>query len=58
MCAEEDPSFCHRDLLVGEGLRREGVKILHIRGTGQIQTDEELWKEKSRVGTNQLSLPL
>jgi uncharacterized protein (DUF488 family) len=58
MCAEEDPSSCHRNLLVGEGLRREGVKILHIRGTGQIQTDEELWKEKAGVGISQLSLPL
>jgi len=58
MCAEEDPSFCHRNLLVGDSLRREGVQILHIRGTGQIQTDEELWKDKVGVGVNQLSLPL
>ena len=58
MCAEEDPSSCHRNLLVGESLRREGVQILHIRGTGKIQTDEELWKEKARVDAGQLSLPL
>lgn len=58
MCAEEDPSSCHRNLLVGEGLRRKGTQILHIRGNGQIQTDEELWKEKTGVGVNQLSLPL
>lgn len=58
MCAEEDPSSCHRNLLVGESLRREGVQILHIRGTGQIQTDEELCKDKAGVGVNQLSLPL
>ena len=58
MCTEEDPSSCHRNLLVGEGLRREGVRILHIRGTGQIQTDEELWKEKTGVGVNQLPLSL
>jgi len=58
MCAEEDPSSCHRNLLVGESLRREGVQILHIRGTGQIQTDEDLWKDKVGVGINQLSLPL
>ena len=58
MCAEEDPSSCHRNLLVGESLRREGVKILHIRGTGQIQTDEELWKDKTGVGVNQISLPM
>lgn len=58
MCAEEDPSSCHRNLLVGESLRREGVQILHIRGNGQIQTDEELWKDEAGVGVNQLSLPL
>lgn len=58
MCAEEDPSLCHRNLLVGEGLRRRGIQILHIRGNGQIQTDEELWKEKAGVGANQLQLPL
>jgi len=58
MCSEEDPSSCHRNLLVGESLRREGVQILHIRGTGQIQTDEELWKDKAGVGVNQISLPL
>jgi len=58
MCAEEDPSSCHRNLLVGDSLRQEGVQLLHIRGTGKIQTDEELWKEKTGVGSNQLSLPL
>jgi uncharacterized protein (DUF488 family) len=58
MCAEEDPSLCHRNLLVGEGLRRRGVQVLHIRGDGRIQTDEELWKEKARVGISQLPLPL
>jgi uncharacterized protein (DUF488 family) len=57
MCAEEDPSLCHRNLLVGEGLRRKGVQVLHIRGNGRIQTDEELWKEKAGVGANQLQLP-
>jgi uncharacterized protein (DUF488 family) len=58
MCAEEDPSSCHRHLLVGEGLRGEGVKVLHIRGNGQIQTDDDLRKEIAGVPANQLSLPL
>lgn len=58
MCAEEDPSSCHRNLLVSEGLRQHEVQILHIRGTGRIQTDEELWKEKVGVGVNQLQLPM
>lgn len=58
MCTEEDPSSCHRNLLIGESLRRKGIQILHIRGTGQIQTDEDLWKDKAGVTANQLSLPL
>jgi len=58
MCAEEDPSSCHRNLLIGEALRHGSVRILHIRGTGQIQTDEELWNEKAGVGANQLRFAL
>jgi len=58
MCAEEDPTSCHRNLLVAESLRRAGVQVFHIRGDGRIQTDEELWKEKVGVATNQYQLPL
>lgn len=45
MCAEENPVSCHRNFLVAENLRRAGVKVLHIRGDGRIQTDEELCKQ-------------
>jgi uncharacterized protein (DUF488 family) len=58
MCAEEDPTSCHRNLLVAESLRQEGVRVFHIRGDGRIQTDEELWKEKIGVAANQYQLPL
>lgn len=58
MCAEEDPTSCHRNLLVAENLRQAGVKIFHIRGDGRVQTDEELWKEKVGVAANQYQLPL
>jgi uncharacterized protein (DUF488 family) len=58
MCAEEDPTSCHRNLLVAENLRQAGVKVFHIRGDGRIQTDEELWKEKIGVAANQCQLPL
>ena len=58
MCAEENPKICHRNLLVASSLREEGAKILHIRGDGRIQTDEELWKEQAGVATSQYSLPL
>ncbi|MDP2661979.1 MAG: DUF488 domain-containing protein, partial [Dehalococcoidia bacterium] len=58
MCAEEDPSSCHRNLLVGEGLRQRGVRVLHIRGSGVVETDEDLRKRKAGVAPNQLELPL
>lgn len=58
MCAEEDPTDCHRNLLVAERLRQEGVQAFHIRGDGRVQTDEELWKEKIGVAANQYILPL
>lgn len=31
MCAEEDPTRCHRELLIGETLRQKGVEVRHIR---------------------------
>jgi uncharacterized protein (DUF488 family) len=58
MCSEENPSFCHRNLLVAESLRKVGVQVFHIRGDSRIQTDEELWKEKIGITTNQPLLPL
>lgn len=58
MCSEEDPTSCHRNLLVAETLRKAGVQIFHIRGDGHIQTDEDLWKEKVGVAVNQYKLPL
>jgi len=58
MCAEEDPTDCHRNLLVVERLRQEGVQAFHIRGDGRIQTDEELWKGKIGIAANQYTFPL
>jgi hypothetical protein len=58
MCAEEDPTSCHRNLLIAEDLRQAGVEVFHIRGDGRIQTDEELWKERVGVAVNQRPLPL
>ena len=42
MCSEEDPTSCHRHLLVGRVLADRGDGLLHIRGDGRIQTEEEL----------------
>lgn len=42
MCSEEDPKYCHRRLLIGRALAQYGIAELHIRGNGQIQTEDEL----------------
>lgn len=42
MCSEEDPTDCHRRLLVGRVMRRDGYRLLHIRGNGAIMDDAQL----------------
>jgi uncharacterized protein (DUF488 family) len=42
LCSEEDPSRCHRHLLIGRVLHDRGVDLLHIRADGRIQPDTEL----------------
>ena len=37
MCAEENPSKCHRRLLLGPALENRGVTMLHIRKDGTVQ---------------------
>ncbi len=56
MCAEEDPGACHRNLLVGESLRRQGVTLLQLLGDGRDQTEDDLMKEKAGLPENQISL--
>jgi uncharacterized protein (DUF488 family) len=45
MCGEEDPTGCHRRLLIGQVLAQWGVSpdhIVHMRGDGQLQPEMEL----------------
>jgi uncharacterized protein (DUF488 family) len=42
MCAEEDPTHCHRRLLVARVLRERGVSVEHIRGDGRLEAEQEL----------------
>jgi uncharacterized protein (DUF488 family) len=42
MCAEENPTHCHRRLLVARVLRERGVSVQHIRGDGRLEAEEEL----------------
>ncbi len=42
LCSEEDPSHCHRLLLLGPALEKEGCELLHVRGDGRVQTTEQV----------------
>jgi len=42
MCSEEDPTNCHRRLLVARVLLDRGVDVVHLRGDGRQQRDGEL----------------
>jgi uncharacterized protein (DUF488 family) len=39
MCSEEDPTHCHRRLLVAKTLMDDGFEIVHIRGHGDLQPE-------------------
>lgn len=41
MCSEEDPSSCHRRLLVAKVMLDRGVAVSHIRGDGSNETETE-----------------
>jgi uncharacterized protein (DUF488 family) len=43
MCSEEDPTDCHRRLLVSRVLILDhSIDVLHIRGDGRIDTEDKL----------------
>lgn len=42
MCGEENPSGCHRRNLIGPVLNAHGIDVWHIRGTGELQSEEDL----------------
>jgi uncharacterized protein (DUF488 family) len=42
LCAEEDPSSCHRRRLVTPALIVRGVEVRHIRADGRVQTERDI----------------
>jgi len=42
MCAEQDPTSCHRTFLVSEALAGEGVHVQHILRSGQLESHHDL----------------
>ncbi len=55
MCGEENPSGCHRRLLLAGALADHGIETLHIRSNGKLQTEDDLALENGE-NTGQLSL--
>jgi uncharacterized protein (DUF488 family) len=48
MCSEEDPTVCHRYLLIAPVLAGRGIAVRHIRGDGRIEEDAALRAEAAR----------
>ncbi len=42
LCSEEDPARCHRHHLIGKTLVQKNVRVLHIRGDGNLIKDQLL----------------
>jgi uncharacterized protein (DUF488 family) len=41
MCSEENPTSCHRRLLVAKVLLDQGFTITHVRGDGRCEVESE-----------------
>jgi uncharacterized protein (DUF488 family) len=50
LCAEEDPTECHRRVWVARGLRERGATVEHIRGDGRLDPDERLRRLEPPAG--------
>jgi len=55
LCAEGQPTECHRTLLVGRALTDAGVLVEHFLPNGSVQTQAQVLVEPP---TAQISLPL
>ena len=42
LCSEENPSICHRRLLIARVLFESGHSITHIRGDGRLEAERDL----------------
>jgi len=57
LCSEENPSVCHRRLLIARVLAPRGIAVDHIRGDGSVEAEEELLQAESvNSGEEQLRL--
>jgi uncharacterized protein (DUF488 family) len=42
LCAEEDPTECHRRVWVARALRERGAEVVHLRGDGRLEAEDAL----------------
>jgi len=42
MCSEEDPTVCHRSLLVSRVMAERGTEVRHIRGDGSLTPHDQI----------------
>lgn len=49
MCAEENPSECHRRRLIGPALASQGIVEKHIRGNGELCLESELKQDEKSL---------
>lgn len=56
MCNEENPTECHRRLLVGRVLAEHGVAVVHIRGDGRLQPEADLAESERGPASHQQEL--
>lgn len=57
MCGEEDPSGCHRRLLVARALSARGIDVLHMRADGRLMGEGDFPPaRKAGAQTGQLLL--
>lgn len=56
LCSEENPSICHRRLLVSRVLFEQGIAVYHIRGNGVVQSEEELRRQEEAARSSQQAL--
>jgi uncharacterized protein (DUF488 family) len=50
LCAEEDPTECHRRVWVARALRERGAMVHHIRGDGHLDADDALRRLEPPAG--------
>ncbi len=53
LCSEENPSVCHRRLLIARTLFDQEVSVCHIRGDGCLETESELREAEAAFAREQ-----